>query len=214
MATETITAGEATVTETISQPPITETITATETITESILTEEREPSTVTTTLTLAEETTTEETTAGECGFARKNPAPIGTTLYTEFGLFEKHKARITLLEVVRGEEALNRVREASNWPWLKPNEGYEYILAKIRVEYVGGPKPDEPYDFYAWDFAAVSEGGLEYEMCFVTDPTPELGSPTLYPGSSHEGWKTLEVAVADEHPLLSFKDQIWFKLYP
>jgi len=152
------------------------------------------------------------------GYSRFNPAPIGTSLEIEFEeISEIYKARITLLELIRGEEAWSLIEEANpfNDP---PEEGYEYILARVRFEYLEGPTPDTAYDLSPVYFTAVSEGGKDYERRFVVDPEPGIEAD-LYPEASHEGWVSFHVAIDDSKPTMTFgrdykgRGGVWFKLY-
>ena len=99
-----------------------------------------------------------------------------------------------------------------------PDQGYEYILVKIRFEYLSGPTADTKYDVSPVFFDAVSSSGVEYVYKLNVPPTPSL-STSLYPGASHEGWACYQVATNDTKPLLAFGTNydgtggIWFKLY-
>ena len=141
-----------------------------------------------------------------------------TSLDIEFEYWlENYKARIMLLEVIRGGEAWKRIKEANifNDP---PEEGFEYILAKVRFEYLEGPDPDTKYDLSPLHFTAVSEDGKDYERPLIVDPEPSIGV-SLYPGASHEGWVSFHVAIEDSKPTMTFgrdykgRGGVWFKLY-
>ena len=197
---------------------IPETLTALQTVTDIVT----ERATVTETETAVKTTTEppEETTTGEVGYSRSNPAPIGVTLYTEFhqGYVYKGKGKFTVLQVIRGEEAWKMVDEASKFN-NPPHEGFEYILAKIRFEYIEGPRVES---VPTYGFCVFSEHGVEYNSAYLWTPVkPDLGdiNVKLYPGTSHEGWETFEVFQGDLHPLLRWSETmyreqaIWFKLY-
>lgn len=153
------------------------------------------------------------------GSSRSNPASIGASLTYEKEddwLYEDYKVRITLVQIIRGNQAWNMIEEANmfNDP---PDTGNEYILAKIRFEYQECSDPDTQYDVSQFDFTAVSDNGKDYEWVSIVCPEPKL-SADLYPGASVEGWAAFEVDI-DDNPLLTFgrdyqgKDGIWFKLY-
>lgn len=153
------------------------------------------------------------------GYSRSNPASIGSSLtYEEEDdwLYEDYKVRITLVQIIRGNQAWNMIEEANmfNDP---PAAGNEYILAKIRFEYLESSDPDTQYDISQYDFTAVSASGKDYEWASIVCPDPKL-SADLYPGASVEGWAAFEVDI-DDNPLLTFgrnyqgKDGIWFKFY-
>ena len=152
------------------------------------------------------------------GYSRVNPAPIGTTLPVEYSeLFDRHKAAVTLLEIMRGEEAWQLLQDANmfNDP---PDPGFEYILARIRFNYLEGSGEDKPYEIYGSQFKAFSGDGCGYDTLSLVEPKPVLEA-TLYPGASCEGWVVFQVKEDDKRPLLTFeresygKGKIWFKLY-
>jgi len=152
------------------------------------------------------------------GYARSNPADIGTELYIEQDkLGDVYKYNITLLEIVRGEEAWGMVEDARSYADPPPS-GFEYLVAKIRFEYLEGPTPEESILVYGDMFTAVSSEGKAYEnptMAF--DPEPSL-HVDLYPGASHEGWAVYTVSVQDDKPLLTFGKLAfggctWWQLY-
>ena len=149
--------------------------------------------------------------------SRQNPAPIGTSLIynvTNDLFYGDYSVKITVLEVIRGDEAWQMIHDANifNDP---PPQGYEYILAKIRFEYLWNSDPDRSIDISQYSFDAFSEDGVKYESPMLVTPDPQL-STTLYPGGTKEGWGAYQVAIDDEHPLLVY-DQVnggaWFKLY-
>jgi hypothetical protein len=152
------------------------------------------------------------------GYSRSNPAPIGTVLTIQFDWIGKtYSVKITLLEIIRGEEAWTRIQEANMFN-AAPDQGYEYILVKIRFEYISGPTADTAYTVSKVYFDVISEKGAEYPVVSVVPPTPNLDT-TLYPGASNEGWAGYLVATNDIHPLMTFGRNydgtggIWFKLY-
>lgn len=99
-----------------------------------------------------------------------------------------------------------------------PEPGFEYILAKIRFEYLAGPTPDTTFWVNTYDFDAISSTGVEYDWASVIEPDPSLDAD-LYPGASYEGWAAFEVAIDDSMPLMTFgrysngTGGLWWKLY-
>jgi len=151
------------------------------------------------------------------GYSRNNPAPIGTTLSTEFNLIaDTYIVEITLVEIIRGEEAWDIVSDANmfNDP---PESSYEYVLVKIRFHYMSCvPPEDTEFDWYY--FEAVSSQGQTFDEPFVVAPDPQL--TPVYPGATTEGWEVLLVKVDDLAPLLTFgtegdsdTSRVWFQLY-
>ena len=112
-------------------------------------------------------------------------------------------------------------------PTLK--KGFEYILARVRFEYLKGPTENAVFEVtqqtsIGFTFTAVSSDGKVYESPYKSPffvfyaPEPKLQA-ILYPGAVHEGWAVFEVASSDVQTLLTFGSQqdgtggIWFKLY-
>jgi hypothetical protein len=99
-----------------------------------------------------------------------------------------------------------------------PEAGTEYILVRIRFEYLEGPSADTTYTISGVYFDVISETGIEYDHPLIVPPEPDL-AVTLYPGGSHEGWEGYQVAINDTKPLITFGRNydgtggIWFKLY-
>ncbi len=152
------------------------------------------------------------------GSARANSAEIGTELSIKVdNLLGYYEARVTLLEVVRGEGAWSRVQQANRFN-SPPQAGFEYILARVRFDYLNGKDPNTQYDLSDYDFDAVSSDGKDYERVSVVEPKPTL-SAKLYPGASHEGWVAFQVAQQDTRPLMTFgrgsqgRGGLWWKLY-
>jgi hypothetical protein len=140
--------------------------------------------------------------------------------YTSLELYD---AKITLLEIVRGEKAWKRIKEVSvsNGP---PGAGFEYILARIKFEFFKRGFPgDKSYELRGSQFIAFSINGKEYKTPTIVQPKPEL-SGRLRSGDSLEGWVTFQVAIDDSKPLIVFTTDptgavqhggnIWFQLYP
>lgn len=164
------------------------------------------------------------------GDSRSNPASIGETITTNFEGYEgDYGLKVSVLEVYRGDEAmalLNKAYDAGpadNFRPIPPNDGYEYLLTKIKFEYMDGPTPDTKYDVSEYEFYVISTWGKEYFNSFkmIFPPEPEL-STSLYPGASIEGWAVYEIEPSDEKPLINFKSDensnnedigLWFKLY-
>ena len=84
--------------------------------------------------------------------------------------------KITLLEVVRGEEAWKRIKEAS--PSNKAAEtGFEYVLARLKFEYYARGTPGLCiHHLSPQQFSSVSLEGQDYQIAQVVLPKPELRS--------------------------------------
>jgi predicted RNA-binding Zn-ribbon protein involved in translation (DUF1610 family) len=135
-------------------------------------------------------------------FARgslSNPALVGesVTVKAYGSVFE-----ITVLDFIRGEEAREEI-ETANLFNPSPDEGYEYVLVKVRVKYIKG---DDTATVGIFDFKAFVKGsGYGPKLFGVVYPQnkPEFKSVTLVPGGASEGWILFEVPKDDEI-LISF----------
>jgi hypothetical protein len=158
------------------------------------------------------------------GHSRLNPANIGTALFIRFKSYSGSyfEARITLLEVIRGDQARNIIDVPR---WLdtdQPNPGFEWVLARVRFELLKTLDANTAFDVSPFGFAAISSQGKAYDS---VNPNVDFQKPngrmfaTLYSGASHEGWVPLHVAPNDDHPLFQFDRHIradgllWWKLY-
>jgi hypothetical protein len=143
------------------------------------------------------------------GSSPSNPALPGTTVpgiiecgegYTSHELYDM---KITLLEVLRGEEAWKLIQEAdsSNKPALA---GTEYVLVRIRFEYYARGTPGLcVHPLIPDHFTAYSANGEGYETVSVVTPKPELRKE-LKSGDSFEGWIAFAVAKKDKAPLMYY----------
>ncbi len=111
--------------------------------------------------------------------------------------------KITLLEVIRGEEAWKRIREASssNNP---PESGTEYLLARIKYEYYARGTPGLCiHQLSPEEFTAYSASGEDYKAVAVTLPKPGLRKD-LKSGDLMEGWVVFAVPKEDKSPLMLY----------
>jgi len=143
------------------------------------------------------------------GSSPSSAAPAGAVLtdivecgegYTSHELYDM---KIALLEVIRGEEAWKKIREAS--AANKPAEsGSEYIVARIRFEYQARELPGLcAHPLLPEQFTAYSAIGEDYRPVSIVPPKPELRKE-LKSGESFEGWIAFMVAQQDKNPLLSY----------
>ena len=108
------------------------------------------------------------------GDSPSNPARLGETVsgivecgegYTSHELYD---VKITLTEVVRGEEALKRIQQETP-------AGKEFILARIKFEYFARGVPglcEHPLE--PSQFVAYSASGEDYKAVSFPPPKPEL----------------------------------------
>jgi hypothetical protein len=137
------------------------------------------------------------------------PASTGVTLtgivecgqgYTSHELYDM---KITLTEVVRGEEAWKRIREGS--PSNKAAEpGFEYVLARVKFEYYARGTPGLCiHHLSPQQFSAVSLDGQDYQIAQVVLPKPELRKD-MKSGEAVEGWIAFSVSQQDKGPLMTY----------
>lgn len=158
------------------------------------------------------------------GYDRSNPVGIGTPLTTNIDMigragdaYNNYEVRVTLWSVVRGDVAWKNI-VAENQFNDPPKPGYEYIMAKVRFEYLVGPSPNTTCRISTSLFTAVSSDGKDYDNVPVVEPEPSIDA-TLYPGAYQQGWMVFLVSEDDVYSLLTIgRDYdgtggIWFKLY-
>jgi hypothetical protein len=157
--------------------------------------------------------------------------PVGVPLVTIItfgnqyeGGDELYDAKITVLEIVRGNKAWAAIQQAgaSNQP---PKQGLEYVLARIRFAYSARTRPGERvYSLDPNQFTAINSQGAAYPASILAAaPGPELRA-ALHSGYSVEGWVAFEVPRTDRSPLMMFQPYTgsvfneggasFFKLYP
>jgi len=114
---------------------------------------------------------------------RDNPVPLGQSL--ELVKDNDTFFKVTILEVIRGDQAWQMIYQTNmfNDP---PEEGKEYILAKVRVEYTNSTVPNKTLSISTWNFGTTSNNQV-FEELFIVNPSPEL-DVELYPGGVGEGY--------------------------
>ena len=131
---------------------------------------------------------------------------------------------ITLLETLRGEEALGRLK-AANAATPAAREGYEYLLARVRFELRGRAVSDKGvFDLGGSPFQWVANSAdlRAYEGVTVSPPEPALQGP-IKAGETREGWLAFAVEQSESQPILIFDPAsggatgrgkiLFFKLY-
>ena len=138
---------------------------------------------------------------------------------------EPYNATLTLLEFIRGPEALKQLKAASAAN-PDPKAGHEYILARIGFQMKPRGAPgDKTFDLgRPLQFTVFSTDlSTEYPAPSVVLPKPEL-KRRVAANEPAEGWIAFEVKQADSKPLMLFdpgSGTSWargkshfFKLYP
>lgn len=116
-----------------------------------------------------------------------NPALVGEPV-TAKGYGKTFE--VTVLDFIRGEQANLELKRANLFN-PSPDEGYEYLLVKVRIAYVAG---EGSFYVSSYSFKAIAEG-VVYSPTFAVLPKdkPELNSVDLIPGGKIEGWIAYEV---------------------
>jgi hypothetical protein len=158
-----------------------------------------------------------------------NPATIGSPVRSMVELGSVYTniydITITVLETVRGKEAMDRLKAAG--PENKaPAEGFEYVLARIKFEFKGRAVSDTiPFDLgnapLQW-VALTGKDLTEYGKVAVKVPAPALAG-MVKPGQAVEGWVAFAVDQKDSKPVMVFDPDtggatgrgrtLFFKLY-
>ena len=139
--------------------------------------------------------------------------------YTSHELYD---VKITIQEVVRGENAWKRLKTLSkdNRP---PQRGYDYVLARVKFEYEARGRPGNcVHTVKRSHFTALSMQGEIYPVPEITVPEPALSGP-MHSGDTLDGWLAFEVTKDDKTPLMTFSvddagavqhgGKLWFRLY-
>jgi hypothetical protein len=123
-----------------------------------------------------------------------SPAARGETVVTE-------DWEITLLDVIRGDEAWAAVQAASsvNDP---PAAGMEYILARVHARYIATAEATDSIDGFS--FKSTGSAGVVYDTPIVVGLEPELEA-SLFPGGQAEGWIAVVVAEDEADVALVFE---------
>lgn len=128
-----------------------------------------------------------------------NPAILGEPVIvnTPDGTFE-----VTVTDAIRGERAYHIIKGANMFN-PDPEEGYEYLLVKVRFRYLSG---ETSYYVSEFSFNAYCDG-VGYSSAIVVLPNnyPKFKGVNLMPGGKIEGWipylvpKNKNVMIAFEH---------------
>ena len=112
---------------------------------------------------------------------------------------------ITVVETVRGPEALERLKAADPGN-PAPRAGMEYLLARVKFEMKGRVVNDNltfSVGKSPLEWVALSEELSEYEPVQVKVPAPPLAG-VVKSGGSTEGWVAFAVEAKDPKPVMVF----------
>lgn len=154
-------------------------------------------------------------------FNFKNPAPlnINQVMFIDDYSIGKCKFEIAVKEVVRGDNAWYMLKEANSVWNQEPEEGFEYIAAKVYFKALVVPD-NKKYNLNGnVHFNLVSEEGKEYSTEFTIIPPEPVLTCDLYEGATSEGWVAYKVKTEDKKPKLAFgrsydgSGGVWFNAY-
>lgn len=142
--------------------------------------------------------------AADAGASKDAPTKVGETVTTD-------TFQATILEVVRGDEAAAKIKEANQFNDPAP-DGQEYILIKARVRALNGRTPDATFGIDKSLFKLTGEKNVVYDVPATVAPEPRLDA-FAFPGGEIEGWMVLSAAKGEQKlvaivaPLISFSDK-------
>ena len=155
--------------------------------------------------------------------SRDNPIPLGETVVVGSRLDANEETwEVTVISVVSDATDLILSENEINEP---PEEDYQYLMAYIRLKYIG---PDSKTPFDDLEFKTVGDSSVVYNAsidyyasaagCFVV-PNTLKGSQQLFPNGQIEGNACWQVASVDIDSLMMFLElgvidekRIWFAL--
>jgi hypothetical protein len=134
------------------------------------------------------------------GISRKDPLPMGEPATTD-------DWQATLLEVLRGDEAWETIREANRYtdPAAK---GTEYVLARIAVRNIS--IRDAAASIGGSRFRATGSNNILYEYPWISGVEPALDAE-LFPGGEAEGWVVAQVSEDEGNMMLRFSPSYDFR---
>lgn len=154
-------------------------------------------------------------TSVSSGYSRTNPAPIGIAQKIKVDNYDcTYNATIKVEETVRGEKALQMVKEANKFN-SEPEIGKEYVVAKIYVS-IDSVSEDKAIRVSDYDFKCYSKNNVKYDELILVNPKPAL-STDLYVGGNTTGYAVFQVEIGDMPKIVygagyDGSGGIWFKL--
>ncbi len=100
--------------------------------------------------------------------------------------------RVMVLEAYRGEEAWQRILEANQFN-DPPQYGFEYVLVKLRVHYIGLEEAGQNISSYNDIFVLLNEDGVVQDQPSIVEPAPALDG-YLFPNGELEGWLVFQAS--------------------
>lgn len=148
-------------------------------------------------------------------YSRQNPAPINTVQQIDIDTFnKKHSVALRVIETIRGDEAWKMIQKENQFN-DKPDDGHEYIIAKIAVSALT-VENDTAISISNYDFDCFTNNNEKYARKSVVTPSPSL-STQLYTGGNAEGYVVFHVKIGDNPKIVYGQNYdgsggIWFSL--
>ncbi len=111
-----------------------------------------------------------------------------------------------------GEQAFEL---AETWNRLRrpPPDGYQFLLARFRIEVLDRADPSSPFQLLGVDFRSVSGSGRVLPLpglCCADEPLQRNGMP----GESWEGWRAFFEEAGDQGTTIVYRrgrpEAVWF----
>jgi len=117
---------------------------------------------------------------------------------------EPYDAKIAVLQVLRGKEALDRIK-AANPSAPPPKAGFDYVAARVAFQMSAILAPgNKTFDLARkMQFVALTLDGNEQEAAPAVPPSPDLHR-SVKSGEAAEGWIVLLVEQANKKPVMFF----------
>jgi hypothetical protein len=149
------------------------------------------------------ETPIPDSAALPVGSSPENPAPSTDTISTAGWEFK-------VLEVHRGAEAVDMLKEASPFNEEHPDPTMEYVIVKINSKYAGTDTDAHQVD--SAFFVGMDSANIPYDRVKITDvkaPDPSMSSfDDLFAGDEVEGWLVIQVKKDDPAILLVIRPRV------
>ena len=131
-------------------------------------------------------------------YSRQNPAPLNTVQQiTVKDYINDYSAALRVIETIRGEQALKMIKDENMFN-SDPQEGHEYILAKVAISALA-VGDEKALTISSLDFKCFSANNEAYENQFIVVPKPKLADQ-LYAGGNTEGYVAFQVKTDDIAP--------------
>lgn len=128
------------------------------------------------------------------------------------GLLTRKRVEIKVVDVLYGNAAWRLVEQANMFNESPPAD-HSYILVKLSLKYLDGPK-ETTYGTTEGGHRLYAAGRFWGEPVFSVAPRPEFADQDIFPGVTIEGWLPGKY-VPDEHlnDAVLVYDDVYFELF-